>query len=80
MANENSIIFSCWTRTLHLLSKHLDEAKIPHLRIDGSCSLSQRQAKLDQFSEDDKMPVLIMTTGTGAFGYVSYLGCLPLTL
>ncbi|KAK1765014.1 SNF2 family N-terminal domain-containing protein [Phialemonium atrogriseum] len=63
-----SIIFSCWTRTLYLLSKHLHEAKIPHLRIDGSCSLSQRQAKLDQFSEDDKMPVLIMTTGTGAFG------------
>ncbi|RYP44409.1 hypothetical protein DL768_009111 [Monosporascus sp. mg162] len=64
----NSIIFSCWTRTLHLLSKHLDEAKIPYLRIDSSCPLSQRQAKLDQFAKEDEMPVLIITTGTGAFG------------
>ncbi|RYP37143.1 hypothetical protein DL767_003097 [Monosporascus sp. MG133] len=64
----NSIIFSCWTRTLHLLSKHLDEAKIPYLRIDSSCPLRQRQAKLDQFAEEDEMPVLIITTGTGAFG------------
>ncbi|KAI1422037.1 SNF2 family N-terminal domain-containing protein [Xylaria sp. FL1777] len=63
-----SIIFSCWTRTLQLLSKHLDKAKIPYLRIDGGCPLAQRQAKLDQFAKEDERPVLIMTTGTGAFG------------
>ncbi|KAH8802968.1 SNF2 family N-terminal domain-containing protein [Xylogone sp. PMI_703] len=63
-----SIIFSCWTKTLHLLAKHLDEAKIPYLRIDGGCPLLQRQAKLDQFSNDKERPVLIMTTGTGGFG------------
>ncbi|KAI1488686.1 SNF2 family N-terminal domain-containing protein [Biscogniauxia mediterranea] len=63
-----SIIFSCWTRTLHLLAKHLKEAAIPYLRIDGGCPLAQRQAKLDQFAKEGEMPVLIMTTGTGAFG------------
>jgi len=63
-----SIIFSCWTRTLDLLSKHLQQAKIPYLRIDGDCPLSQRQAKLGQFAVDDEKPVLIMTTGTGGFG------------
>ncbi|KAK2606448.1 hypothetical protein QQS21_003141 [Conoideocrella luteorostrata] len=63
-----SIIFSCWTRTLHLVSKHLDAAKIPYLRIDGGCSLAQRQIKLDRFSNESEFPVLIMTTGTGAFG------------
>ncbi|RYP79133.1 hypothetical protein DL771_000111 [Monosporascus sp. 5C6A] len=68
VSNVNSIIFSCWTRTLHLLSKHLDEAKIPYLRIDSSCPLLQRQAILDQFVTADKGLVLIMTTGTGAFG------------
>jgi SWI/SNF-related matrix-associated actin-dependent regulator of chromatin subfamily A3 len=71
VSNVNSIIFSRWTRTLHLLSKHLDQAKIPYLRIDGSCSLLKRQVQLDQFAKDEKRPVLIMTTGTGAFGYVS---------
>ena len=75
MANASSIIFSCWTRTLDLLSKHLDEAKIPCLRIDGGCPLPQRQAQLDQFAKDDERPVLIMTTGTGGFGYASCLGC-----
>ncbi|KAI0592763.1 SNF2 family N-terminal domain-containing protein [Biscogniauxia sp. FL1348] len=63
-----SIIFSCWTRTLHLLAKHLEEASIPYLRIDGGCPLAQRQTKLDQFAKEEEIPVLIMTTGTGAFG------------
>lgn len=75
MSNVNSIIFSCWTRTLHLLSKHLDEAKIPYLRIDGGCPPPQRQAKLDRFAKDEEKPLLIMTTGTGGFGCVSCLGC-----
>lgn len=79
VSNLNSIIFSCWTRTLHLLSKHLDRAKIPYLRIDGGCPLPQRQAKLDQFAEDDEKRVLIMTTGTGGFGYVSCLDYSPRT-
>jgi len=60
---------------LHLLSKHLDEAGITYLRIDGGCPPPQRQAKLDQFAKDDEKRVLIMTTGTGGFGYVSRLGC-----
>lgn len=68
LGTTKSIIFSCWTRTLHLLSKHLDEAKIPYLRIDSSCPPLQRQAILDQFVTADKGLVLIMTTGTGAFG------------
>ncbi|EAQ87602.1 hypothetical protein CHGG_04221 [Chaetomium globosum CBS 148.51] len=55
-------------RTLHLLSKHLDRANIPYLRIDGGCPVPQRQAKLDQFSESDEKRVLVMTTGTGGFG------------
>ncbi|KAK4194237.1 putative DNA repair protein RAD5B [Triangularia verruculosa] len=63
-----AIIFSCWTRTLYLLSKHLDQAKIPYLRIDGGCPPGQRLARLDQFAKDDEKRVLIMTTGTGGFG------------
>ncbi|KAM0421486.1 hypothetical protein ACHAPT_010659 [Fusarium lateritium] len=63
-----SIIFSCWTRTLHLLSRHLEEAAIPYHQIDGDCPIPKRQEKLDAFARDDDIPVLIMTTGTGAFG------------
>ncbi|KAL7942560.1 SNF2 family N-terminal domain-containing protein [Trichoderma barbatum] len=68
MWTTKSIIFSCWTRTLQLLSRYLDDAKIPYVHIDGSSSLKQRQIKLDQFAKDEETPVLIMTTGTGGFG------------
>ncbi|KAI8648852.1 hypothetical protein NCS56_01501200 [Fusarium sp. Ph1] len=63
-----SIIFSCWTRTLHLLSRHLEAADIPYHQIDGDCPIPKRQEKLDAFARDDDIPVLIMTTGTGGFG------------
>ncbi|KAJ4267530.1 hypothetical protein NW762_003637 [Fusarium torreyae] len=63
-----SIIFSCWTRTLYLISRHLDKAKIPYLQLDGNSPLPQRQTTLSKFESEDEMPVLIMTTGTGAFG------------
>ncbi|EEU41409.1 uncharacterized protein NECHADRAFT_122747 [Fusarium vanettenii 77-13-4] len=68
LGTTKSIIFSCWTRTLHLLSKHLEEAKIPFHQIDGDCPIPKRQAKLDAFDKNDDVQVLIMTTGTGAFG------------
>ncbi|RKL48735.1 hypothetical protein BFJ72_g1632 [Fusarium proliferatum] len=63
-----SIIFSCWTRTLYLISRHLEQAKIPFLQLDGESPLRQRQATLLKFEKGDETPVLIMTTGTGAFG------------
>ncbi|KAI0127862.1 SNF2 family N-terminal domain-containing protein [Xylariales sp. AK1849] len=63
-----SIIFSCWTRTLNLVAKHLERANIPYSRIDGECPLSKRQKILDDFAKKSGNPVLIMTTGTGAFG------------
>ncbi|KAG5759788.1 hypothetical protein H9Q72_012079 [Fusarium xylarioides] len=63
-----SIIFSCWTRTLYLISRHLEQAKVPYLQLDGESPLRQRQATLLKFENEDETPVLIMTTGTGAFG------------
>ncbi|KAF6828597.1 DNA repair and recombination protein rad5c [Colletotrichum musicola] len=68
LGQTKSIIFSCWTRTLRLVEKYLKEAGIDHLRIDGDCSLPQRQHMLEEFAKSDDKRVLIMTTGTGAFG------------
>lgn len=62
-----SIIFSCWTSTLNLVSKYLEQDGIPFLRIDGETPTKRRQKLLDQF-DDGTVRVLIMTTGTGAFG------------
>ncbi|QDS76077.1 hypothetical protein FKW77_006002 [Venturia effusa] len=63
-----SIIFSSWTNTLNLVGKYLNLEKIPFHRIDGNCALAARQKILDEFAESKDKPVLIMTTGTGAFG------------
>jgi SWI/SNF-related matrix-associated actin-dependent regulator of chromatin subfamily A3 len=66
-----SIIFSCWTRTLDLVGRHLRQLAIPYERIDGECPLPRRQQILDDFAINPRIPVLIMTTGVGAFGYVT---------
>ncbi|GKT49800.1 DNA repair protein RAD5B [Colletotrichum spaethianum] len=63
-----SIVFSCWTRTLHLVGMHLERAGVRFAMIDGNCPLSERQRILEKFATEDGMRVLIMTTGTGAFG------------
>ncbi|KAB5577889.1 SNF2 family domain-containing protein [Coniochaeta sp. 2T2.1] len=64
-----SIIFSCWTRTLDLVEIYLHRNQIPFLRIDGEILLSKRQKILNEFAEpDSRERVMLMTTGTGAFG------------
>lgn len=45
-------------------------ANIEYARIDGKTPLSQRQKTLDNFDRTRNISVLIMTTGTGALGYV----------
>ncbi|KAM0365760.1 hypothetical protein ACHAPK_009281 [Fusarium culmorum] len=59
-----------WTtkRTLHLIARHLEKAGIPYLQLDGNSPLPQRQQTLNKFENGTETPVLIMTTGTGAFG------------
>ncbi|KAL2820861.1 SNF2 family N-terminal domain-containing protein [Aspergillus cavernicola] len=65
---KKSIIFSCWTRTLDLIGRHLRTANIEFERIDGKTRSSHRQDILDRFDGTSHKSVLIMTTGTGAFG------------
>jgi SWI/SNF-related matrix-associated actin-dependent regulator of chromatin subfamily A3 len=63
-----SIVFSCWTKTLELISRYLKDAGIPFERIDGGISLRERENILEAFAKRHDLPVLIMTTGTGAYG------------
>jgi len=63
-----SIVFSCWTRSLDLVEHYLKVEKIQFARIDGSCTLHQRQSTLDTYHTDPEICILLMTTGTGAVG------------
>ncbi|PMD57824.1 uncharacterized protein K444DRAFT_592612 [Hyaloscypha bicolor E] len=67
-AQDKSIIFSGWTRTLDLIEQHLKKGNINFRRIDGMSSLPARNKTLEEFRKDSKIRVLIMTTGTGAVG------------
>jgi SWI/SNF-related matrix-associated actin-dependent regulator of chromatin subfamily A3 len=53
---------------LNLIERYLKKESIPFSRIDGVCPPGRRQKTLDDFSRNSTVPVLIMTTGTGAFG------------
>jgi SNF2 family DNA or RNA helicase len=79
-----SIIFSGWTRTLDLIEQHLQKRKINFRRIDGTSSLPARSKTLEEFRKDNKIRILMMTTGTGAVGYVSlpvsFILLLPITI
>jgi len=74
-----SIVFSCWTTTLDLVSLHLHRKGIPYQRIDGDQVLPVRQSNRDRFVTDDSIPILLMSTGVGAFGYEFPLICYNLT-
>ncbi len=51
------------------MSLHLRRKGIPYQRIDGDQVLPQRQSNMDRFVADDSIPILLMSTGVGAFGY-----------
>ena len=68
ISNVDSIIFSCWTRTLDLMQYYLRNAGILFQRIDGECATAKRVKILDDFAQIPHLRVLIMTTGTGAVG------------
>ncbi|KAI0514753.1 hypothetical protein F5B22DRAFT_636859 [Xylaria bambusicola] len=82
MEELKSIVFSCWTHTMDLVGRHLKNAGIDYLRIDGDTLMSKRQRILDEFDKDSGARVLLrwvrfetskssfigVTTGTGAFG------------
>lgn len=69
-ANDNSIVFSCWTKTLELLSNMLHQKGLAFERIEGSVSQQERLNRLRTFRESSHVRVLLMTFGTGGVGFV----------
>lgn len=46
----------------------MESRNIPFFRIDGTQTISQRKKILDEYQHDPVVKILLMTTGTGAFG------------
>jgi len=67
-----SIIFSTWTTSLDLVELYLDRAGLKHafLRVDGKTDPAKRRSIFDAFKDVEAKRILLMTTGTGAHGFV----------
>ncbi|KAG4293537.1 hypothetical protein FPRO06_00122 [Fusarium proliferatum] len=65
---QKSIVFSCWKKTLFLVSKLLSHHSIRYGMIHGSRTLSERTKALKDFQSKTGPNILLMTLGTGAVG------------
>ncbi|KAF5549978.1 hypothetical protein FNAPI_7895 [Fusarium napiforme] len=65
---EKSIVFSCWKKTLFLVSNLLSHHSIRHGIIHGSRTLAERTKALKEFQSKTGPGILLMTLGTGAVG------------
>lgn len=60
-----SIVFTCWTYTLDLVSRHFDREGIEYARIDGDTPMGRRQKVLDEFDgEGSAVRVLLRCVPT----------------
>lgn len=66
--NMSSLVFSCWTTTLDLLDALLTDRHMNFVRIDGSRSLSERTLAMERFQSEDKLGIMLLSTGCGAVG------------
>jgi SWI/SNF-related matrix-associated actin-dependent regulator of chromatin subfamily A3 len=53
---------------LDLIERFLGLHQLQFERIDGSCSVAERNRILDDFRKNSNTQILMMTTGTGAVG------------
>lgn len=62
------LIFSLFTQMLDILETVLSYEKIKFLRLDGSTTVETRQDIIDQFYDDETIPVFLLSTKAGGFG------------
>ena len=65
-----SVVFSSWTRLLHLTSLALTDAGINFVRYDGTFSRDEKQRVLTDFQSNPRFTVLLISIGSGGVGYV----------
>ncbi|THH30785.1 hypothetical protein EUX98_g3404 [Antrodiella citrinella] len=66
--NRRVLIFSQFTQVLDILQKVLDQRKIKFLLLTGSTAVDVRQALVDEFTDDDSIPVFLLSTKAGGMG------------
>lgn len=57
-----------FTQVLDILQKVLDRKEIKYLLLTGSTPVDVRQSLVDEFTEDDTIPVFLLSTKAGGMG------------
>ncbi|KAH8080258.1 SNF2 family N-terminal domain-containing protein [Cristinia sonorae] len=66
--NRRVLIFSQFTQVLDILQRVLEQRKIKFLLLTGSTAVDVRQALVDQFTDDESIPVFLLSTKAGGMG------------
>ncbi|TFY72950.1 hypothetical protein EVG20_g65 [Dentipellis fragilis] len=67
-ANRRILIFSQFTQVLDILQVVLNQRHIKHLVLTGSTPVDVRQSLVDEFTEDESIPVFLLSTKAGGMG------------
>ncbi|OAA39732.1 SNF2-related protein [Metarhizium rileyi] len=62
------LVFSKFSRLIELLQEVLALQGIDHRVLMGTTNVSDRQTLIDEFNQDDTIPVFLLTTGAGGTG------------
>ncbi|KAH8118982.1 SNF2 family N-terminal domain-containing protein [Phellopilus nigrolimitatus] len=62
------LIFSQFTQILDILQVILKQRSIKHLVLTGSTAVDVRQGLVDEFTEDQSIPVFLLSTKAGGMG------------
>ena len=57
-----------FTQVLDILQKVLDIKKVKYLVLTGSTPVDVRQTLVDEFTEDESIPVFLLSTKAGGMG------------
>lgn len=61
-------MFSTWTTHLDLIQIALTANNVSYIRLDGSMSRKNRAAAIDDFTNNPKTTVILVTIGAGGLG------------
>ncbi|KAI9699166.1 MAG: hypothetical protein M1820_007245 [Bogoriella megaspora] len=65
---DRTLIFSQFTMVMDLLERVLADLEMPFHRLDGGTPISNRLAMVDEFCEDETIPVFMLSTRAGGTG------------
>ncbi|KAK4185979.1 P-loop containing nucleoside triphosphate hydrolase protein [Podospora australis] len=65
---DRALVFTRFAKVIEILSECLASEGIEHLSLQGNTDVSERQNLINQFNNDESIPVFLLTTGSGGTG------------